>query len=124
MSTVKLKNLKSDLSFNGDLQLDKNFILLPAKAVVSDDLIKVLTDWNFTEFQCSEEVPDFSSSQEKKQDSKASSESKVSTVKDSVKQALAKAGFFSADRTIEEYNNDIWHLTDDSSKQDSDINLK
>lgn len=91
MSTVKLENLKSDLSFNGDLQLDKNFILLPAKAVVSDDLIKVLTDWNFTEFQCSEEVPDFSSSQEKKQDTKASSESKVSTVKDSVKQALAKA---------------------------------
>ena len=91
MSTVKLENLKSDLSFNGDLQLDKNFILLPAKAVVSDDLIKVLTDWNFTEFQCSEEVPDFSSSQEKKQDSKAASESKVSTVKDSVKQALAKA---------------------------------
>ncbi|MEE1267959.1 MAG: HD domain-containing phosphohydrolase [Treponema sp.] len=91
MSTVKLENLKSDLSFNGDLQLDKNFILLPAKAVVSDDLIKVLTDWNFTEFQCSEEVPDFSSSQEKKQDSKASSESKVSTLKDSVKQALAKA---------------------------------
>lgn len=91
MSTVKLENLKSDLSFNGDLQLDKNFILLPAKAVVSDDLIKVLSDWNFTEFQCSEEVPDFSSSQEKKQDTKASSESKVSTVKDSVKQALAKA---------------------------------
>lgn len=91
MSTVKLENLKSDLSFNGDLQLDKNFILLPAKAVVSDDLIKVLTDWNFTEFQCSEEVPDFSSSQEKKQDTKASSESKVSNVKDSVKQALAKA---------------------------------
>ena len=91
MSTVKLENLKSDLSFNGDLQLDKNFILLPAKAVVSDDLIKVLTEWNFTEFQCSEEVPDFSSSQEKKQDSKAASESKVSTVKDSVKQALAKA---------------------------------
>lgn len=91
MSAVKLENLKSDLSFNGDLQLDKNFILLPAKAIVSDDLIKVLTDWNFTEFQCSEEVPDFSSSQEKKQDSKASSESKVSTVKDSVKQALAKA---------------------------------
>lgn len=91
MSTVKLENLKSDLSFNGDLQLDKNFILLPAKAVVSDDLIKVLTDWNFTEFQCSEEVPDFSISQEKKQDTKASSESKVSNVKDSVKQALAKA---------------------------------
>lgn len=91
MSTVKLENLKSALSFNGDLQLDKNFILLPAKAVVSDDLIKVLTDWNFTEFQCSEEVPDFSISQEKKQDTKASSESKVSTVKDSVKQALAKA---------------------------------
>lgn len=91
MSTVKLENLKSDLSFNGDLQLDKNFILLPAKAVVSDDLIKVLTEWNFTEFQCSEEVPDFSISQEKKQDSKASSESKVSSVKDSVKQALAKA---------------------------------
>lgn len=91
MSTVKLENLKSDLSFNGDLQLDKNFILLPAKAIVSDDLIKVLTDWNFTEFQCSEEVPDFSISQEKKQDTKASSESKVSSVKDSVKQALAKA---------------------------------
>ncbi|MBO8462704.1 MAG: glycogen/starch/alpha-glucan phosphorylase, partial [Firmicutes bacterium] len=23
---------------------------------------------------------------------------------------IAKAGFFSSDRTIEEYNNDIWHL--------------
>lgn len=24
---------------------------------------------------------------------------------------IAKAGFFSSDRTIEQYNNDIWHLT-------------
>ena len=23
---------------------------------------------------------------------------------------IAKAGFFSSDRTIAEYNNDIWHL--------------
>ena len=23
---------------------------------------------------------------------------------------IAKAGFFSSDRTIEEYNRDIWHL--------------
>ncbi|HJH01253.1 MAG TPA: glycogen/starch/alpha-glucan phosphorylase [Aerococcus urinaeequi] len=23
---------------------------------------------------------------------------------------IANAGYFSADRTIEEYNNDIWHL--------------
>ena len=23
---------------------------------------------------------------------------------------IAKAGFFSSDRTIEEYDNDIWHL--------------
>ena len=23
---------------------------------------------------------------------------------------IAKAGFFSSDRTIEQYNNDIWHL--------------
>ena len=24
---------------------------------------------------------------------------------------IAKAGYFSSDRTIEEYNNDIWHLS-------------
>ena len=24
---------------------------------------------------------------------------------------IAKSGFFSTDRTMEEYNNDIWHLT-------------
>ena len=36
---------------------------------------------------------------------------------------IAKAGFFSADRTIEEYNNEIWHLTDETSKKDSDIAL-
>ena len=24
---------------------------------------------------------------------------------------IAKAGFFSSDRTIEEYNRDVWHLT-------------
>ena len=36
---------------------------------------------------------------------------------------IAKAGFFSADRTIEEYNNEIWHLTDGTSKKDSDIAL-
>ena len=36
---------------------------------------------------------------------------------------IAKAGFFSADRTIEEYDNEIWHLSDGSSKQDSDIPL-
>lgn len=37
---------------------------------------------------------------------------------------IAKAGFFSADRTIEEYNDEIWHLTDGESKKDSDILLK
>lgn len=26
---------------------------------------------------------------------------------------IAKAGFFSSDRTIEEYNKDIWHLNRD-----------
>ena len=36
---------------------------------------------------------------------------------------IANAGFFSADRTIEEYNNEIWHLTDGSTKKDSDIPL-
>ena len=36
---------------------------------------------------------------------------------------IAKAGFFSADRTIEEYNNEIWHLTDETSKKNSDIAL-
>ena len=24
---------------------------------------------------------------------------------------IAKAGFFSSDRTIEEYNRDVWHLS-------------
>lgn len=29
---------------------------------------------------------------------------------------IAKAGFFSSDRTIEQYNRDIWHLSVDSSR--------
>ena len=28
---------------------------------------------------------------------------------------ISKAGFFSSDRTIEEYNQDIWHLSSDGN---------
>lgn len=37
---------------------------------------------------------------------------------------IANAGYFSADRTIEEYNQDIWHLYEDATKNDSDIPLR
>lgn len=91
MSTVKLDKLKSGNSFSGDLMLDKNFILLPAKADVTDEFLKTLNDWNFSEFQCSEEIPENSGPQENNQNNTISSDNKVSAVKNSVKQALAKA---------------------------------
>lgn len=90
MSTVKLENLKSDLSFNSDLLLDKNFLLLPAEARVTDDLIKALTDWNFSEFQCTEEAAEQQTSV-KTSENNETDKNKVSAVKDSVKEALAKA---------------------------------
>lgn len=37
---------------------------------------------------------------------------------------IANAGFFSADRTIEQYNQDIWHLHEDVTKRDSDIHIR
>lgn len=37
---------------------------------------------------------------------------------------IANAGYFSADRTIEEYNKDIWHLYEDATKKDSDIPIR
>lgn len=91
MSTVKLDKLKSGNSFSGDLMLDKNFILLPAKADVTDEFLKTLNDWNFSEFQCSEEIPENSGPQENNQNNTISSDNKVSAVKNSVKEALAKA---------------------------------
>lgn len=91
MSTVKLDKLKSGNSFSGDLMLDKNFILLPAKADVTDEFLKTLNDWNFSEFQCSEEIPENSEPQENDQNNTISSDNKVSAVKNSVKEALAKA---------------------------------
>lgn len=91
MSTVKLDKLKSGISFSGDLMLDKNFILLPAKADVTDEFLKTLNDWNFSEFQCSEEIPENSGPQENNQNNTISSDNKVSAVKNSVKEALAKA---------------------------------
>lgn len=33
---------------------------------------------------------------------------------------IARASYFSSDRTIREYNNDIWHLTEDASPVSED----
>lgn len=49
MGTVKFDTLQNDISFKSDLMLDKNFLLLPKTVSVTDQLIKLLEEWQFTE---------------------------------------------------------------------------
>ncbi len=56
MGSVKFDTLQKDLSFKSDLMLDKNFILLPKTVSVSDQLIKLLNEWNFTEGYSDESI--------------------------------------------------------------------
>ena len=52
MDNVNLETLKKDLTFTGDLLIGKNFIVLPHTAPVTDELLKALKEWNFSEFIC------------------------------------------------------------------------
>lgn len=56
MGSVKFDTLQKDLSFKSDLMLDKNFILLPKTVSVSEQLIKLLNEWNFTEGYSDESI--------------------------------------------------------------------
>lgn len=57
MSTViKLDNLKDNITFNGDLYIDDNFLVLPLTVPVSSDLIKSLKEWQFEEFNCQGDI--------------------------------------------------------------------
>ncbi len=59
MSTnVKIDALREDLTFKGDLLLDKSFLVLPAEVPVTKELLKALSEWEFKEFVCeSDSVP-------------------------------------------------------------------
>lgn len=52
MDAIALDTLKKDLNFTGDLYIENNFIVLPHTAPVTEELIKALQEWNFTEFNC------------------------------------------------------------------------
>ncbi|MGP1459598.1 MAG: HD-GYP domain-containing protein [Treponema sp.] len=55
-TTVTLESLKPELKFKSDLMLDERFILLPATTAVTEELIKVLTEWDFKEFISDEQI--------------------------------------------------------------------
>ncbi|MCQ2577759.1 MAG: HD-GYP domain-containing protein [Treponema sp.] len=52
METIKIDQLKDELTFTGDLFIDSNFLVLPHTAQVTEDLIKALKEWDFNEFNC------------------------------------------------------------------------
>lgn len=58
MSTViKREELKDGLTFKNDLILDDEFILLPVQVPVTQQLIKTLAEWNFSEVYCEGNAP-------------------------------------------------------------------
>lgn len=52
MQTILVEQLKSDLTFTGDLLLDSSFILLPHTAPVTNEMIKALKVWGFENILC------------------------------------------------------------------------
>ena len=68
-----------------------------------DELLK--KDWFMT-------FPDFESYCKAKDKALAAYEDRMTWAKKMVIN-IAKAGYFSSDRTIDQYNNDIWHLEKD-----------
>lgn len=49
---INIDDLKENLTFNGNLSIDSNFVLLPAQVPVTQKLIDTLKDWQFSEFEC------------------------------------------------------------------------
>lgn len=55
-SLIKLESLQPEMTFKGDLMIDKNFLLLPVAVPVTEELTKSLKEWGFTDFQCEAEI--------------------------------------------------------------------
>ncbi|MBP5464702.1 MAG: HD-GYP domain-containing protein [Treponema sp.] len=49
MNAVKTDSITPDQNFSADVMLDKNFLLLPSGCVFTEDQIKDLSEWGFTE---------------------------------------------------------------------------
>lgn len=49
METIKVENLKDNLTFTSDLLIDNTFLLLPQTAPVTESMIKALKEWGFEE---------------------------------------------------------------------------
>lgn len=57
MSTViRIDSLKEDITFNEDLCIDNNFLLLPVTVPVTTELISALKEWQFDSFQCEGDI--------------------------------------------------------------------
>ncbi len=52
MKNINLNSMTPGMCFTGDLFLDDNFMLLPATAYVTEDLIKALKLWGYSNFSC------------------------------------------------------------------------
>ncbi|MDE5898994.1 MAG: HD domain-containing protein [Treponemataceae bacterium] len=51
-TTVGIEALRTSLIFKSDLMLDKNFVLLPVTVPVYQELLDLLKEWQFSEFEC------------------------------------------------------------------------
>jgi HD-GYP domain-containing protein (c-di-GMP phosphodiesterase class II) len=49
MNTYKINEIKDGTSFNGDLLIDRLFVIEPAGVPVSQTVLKALTEWEFSE---------------------------------------------------------------------------
>lgn len=49
---ISIDSLKVDISFKSDLMIDDTFIVIPAQVSVTENLLKILKAWNFSEFEC------------------------------------------------------------------------
>lgn len=52
MENIHIDQLKNEITFTSDLFIDTNFLVLPHAAQVTEDLIKALKEWDFSEFKC------------------------------------------------------------------------
>lgn len=92
MENVSIDALKEDLTFTGDLSIGGNFLLLPRTAPVTEELLKALKEWNFSEFVCEGNLSlggDIGVSVENEQENNRPSETEV--VNESLKKAIANS---------------------------------
>ncbi len=56
MKNINLNSITPGMCFTGDLFLDDSFMLLPATAYVTEDLINALKHWGYSDFSCDGDV--------------------------------------------------------------------